>query len=174
MYIRYLFSLVMLLSASLMFASAPASGDQQSAASLSVAASSASSVTIFKEMATQTEISAQDDEQVKLRLNNILNKANDRVIQVIEKKLSEMADEADKGSVNHACALKRLQQIIDDSSGDESVPVRVNESIFPILNGAQLLEKPMRNDDYAIPVHVLRLDIRLAFAERRRLKQAAK
>lgn len=168
--IFFAFGLSMLSTQS--YASAPyfAQASKGGPASSSSSSSMSSAVKESYEMATQTE----NDDQVYAQIEGVLRNADNDVIRLTETKLSKIADEASDGSITHACAIARFRAIVEDSSDDEGVPVADSEDIFPILHAAGLLQKPMMSG-YRVPCHVVRMEIRSAFRERREtIKKAAK
>jgi len=108
-----------------------------SAAQPSCAAASSSSALVvmrYYEKGTQTDISANDDEQVRARLHVLLNDTDAMIVRVVEKKLSQLKEQAESGSIQHAVAISLFNKLVMAGSRREVYVTSHTDGAIPLLN----------------------------------------
>jgi len=122
-----------------------------SAAQPSYAAASSSSVPAvmrYYDKGTQTDISGQDNEQIKARLSSLINNVDDCMLVVLEKKISFLNDKVNSGSMLHARGMQALHTMLEDQRNDKSL--KKQSDIHEVLSGQQLLEDHPRYPNHSI------------------------
>jgi len=109
--------------------------------------SNAPAVMRYYDKSTQTEISGQDNEQIKARLSSLINNVDDCMLVVLEKKISFLNDKVNSGSMLHARGMQALHAMLEDQINDTTL--KKNSEIHTVLAGQQLLEDHPRYPDHS-------------------------
>jgi len=121
--------------------------------------SASASIARYYDKGTQTDISAQNDEQVRLRVGVLLKEVDNIIVQSTERALSRFEQKAKQGSILHAQAIKQFKKLLENNKGyfEKKTSLHKDNEICKILRNAKLMEVSV--DDYCDAYFVLKADI---------------